>query len=139
MLGDTAVAVHPDDPRYDHLIGKKVRLPLTTREIPIVGDSILVDLAFGTGAVKITPAHDFNDFEAGERHKLQRLQIFDHHALIEPKLHEASVDREVIEVLVVSQSQRPDPRWKHSFANVAHWSRLKIIRWRSESAIAARQ
>ena len=61
MLGDTAVAVHPDDPRYRHLIGKKVRLPLTTREIPIVGDRILVDLEFGTGAVKITPAHDFND------------------------------------------------------------------------------
>ncbi len=83
MLGDTAVAVHPDDPRYRHLIGKKVRLPLTTREIPIVGDSILVDLAFGTGAVKITPAHDFNDFEAGERHKLQRLPILDHQALLD--------------------------------------------------------
>ena len=77
MLGDTAVAVHPDDPRYRHLIGRKVRLPLTTREIPIVGDSILVDLAFGTGAVKITPAHDFNDFEAGERHQLSRLPLFD--------------------------------------------------------------
>lgn len=80
MLGDTAVAVHPDDPRYRHLIGKKVRLPLTTREIPIVGDSILVDLAFGTGAVKITPAHDFSDFEAGERHQLKRIRILDIHA-----------------------------------------------------------
>lgn len=100
MLGDTAVAVHPDDPRYHHLIGRKVCLPLTTREIPIVGDSILVDLEFGTGAVKITPAHDFNDFEAGERHKLQRLQIFDHHALIDAaKLQDASVDREIIEAL----------------------------------------
>ncbi len=80
MLGDTAVAVHPDDPRYRHLIGKKVRLPLTTRDIPIVGDSILVDLEFGTGAVKITPAHDFNDFEAGERHKLNRIRILDTYA-----------------------------------------------------------
>src|SRR6476469_1434559 len=80
MLGDTAVAVHPDDPRYRHLIGKKVHLPLTTREIPIVGDSILVDLEFGTGAVKITPAHDFNDFEAGERHSLPRIRILDIHA-----------------------------------------------------------
>jgi valyl-tRNA synthetase len=80
MLGDTAVAVHPDDPRYRHLIGKKVRLPLTTRDIPIVGDSILVDLEFGTGAVKITPAHDFNDFEAGERHKLNRIRMLDIHA-----------------------------------------------------------
>jgi len=84
MLGDTAVAVHPDDPRYQQLIGKKVRLPLTTREIPIVGDAILVDLEFGTGAVKITPAHDFNDFEAGERHKLPRISIFDDHARMAP-------------------------------------------------------
>jgi len=80
MLGDTAVAVHPDDPRYRHLIGKKIRLPLTGRDIPIVGDSILVDLEFGTGAVKITPAHDFNDFEAGERHSLDRIRILDMHA-----------------------------------------------------------
>jgi valyl-tRNA synthetase len=93
MLGDTAVAVHPDDPRYRHLIGKKVRLPLTTREIPIVGDSILVDLAFGTGAVKITPAHDFNDFEAGERHKLPRISIFTARAEMDGAgLHEAQAD-----------------------------------------------
>ncbi len=96
MLGDTAVAVHPDDPRYQHLIGKKVRLPLTNREIPIVGDAILVDLEFGTGAVKITPAHDFNDFEAGERHKLPRLAIFDHHAQLDPKgLKAAAVEAAV--------------------------------------------
>ncbi|MGH7217677.1 MAG: valine--tRNA ligase [Nitrospiraceae bacterium] len=100
MLGDTAVAVHPEDPRYNGLIGKHVRLPLTSRTIPIVGDAILVDREFGTGAVKITPAHDFNDFEAGERHNLQRLQIFDHHALIDAtKLNDASVDREIIEAL----------------------------------------
>ena len=93
MLGDTAVAVHPDDPRYRHLIGRKVRLPLTTREIPIVGDSILVDLAFGTGAVKITPAHDFNDFEAGERNKLPRISIFTARAEMDGiGLHEAQVD-----------------------------------------------
>lgn len=80
MLGDTAVAVHPDDPRYRHLIGKRIRLPLTGQDIPIVGDSTLVDLEFGTGAVKITPAHDFNDFEAGERHSLNRIRILDMHA-----------------------------------------------------------
>jgi len=90
MLGDTAVAVHPDDPRYRHFIGKNIRLPLTTREIPIVGDSTLVDLEFGTGAVKITPAHDFNDFEAGERHHLPRLSIFDHQALLDPGLMKAA-------------------------------------------------
>jgi valyl-tRNA synthetase len=93
MLGDTAVAVHPDDSRYRHLIGKKVRLPLTTREIPVVGDPILVDLEFGTGAVKITPAHDFNDFEAGERHKLPRISIFTARAEMDGVgLREAQVD-----------------------------------------------
>ncbi|MGQ0695510.1 MAG: class I tRNA ligase family protein, partial [Nitrospiraceae bacterium] len=84
MLGDTAVAVHPNDVRYHHLIGKKVRLPLTNRMIPVVGDSILVDLEFGTGAVKITPAHDFNDFEAGERHQLPKISIFDDGARMDP-------------------------------------------------------
>jgi valyl-tRNA synthetase len=100
MLGDTAVAVHPDDPRYRHLIGKKIRLPLTTRDIPIVGDSILVDLEFGTGAVKITPAHDFNDYEAGERHKLPRLAVLDHAALLDAAgMQQAAVEPSVIEIL----------------------------------------
>ena len=100
MLGDTAVAVHPDDPRYRHLIGKKIRLPLTAREIPIVGDSILVDLEFGTGAVKITPAHDFNDYEAGERHKLPRLAVLDHAALLDAaRMHQAGGESSVIEML----------------------------------------
>ncbi len=85
MLGDTAVAVHPEDPRYRHLIGKKVSLPLTRREIPVIGDAVLVNLEFGTGAVKITPAHDFNDFEAGERHRLPRIAIFNHLAQLDPK------------------------------------------------------
>jgi len=75
MLGDTAVAVHPDDERYKALLGKKVRHPLTGREIPIVGDAILVDPAFGTGAVKVTPAHDFNDFEVGKRHGLEMITV----------------------------------------------------------------
>jgi valyl-tRNA synthetase len=84
MLGDTAVAVHPLDPRYKDLIGKTVDLPLTTRKIPIVGDSILVDLEFGTGAVKVTPAHDFNDYEAGLRQKpeLPRVKMLDERAEI---------------------------------------------------------
>ncbi|MDH5316846.1 MAG: valine--tRNA ligase [Nitrospira sp.] len=80
LLGDTAVAVHPEDDRFKHLIGKRIRLPLTNRTIPIVGDGILVDREFGTGAVKITPAHDFNDYEAGERHALNRVRILDIHA-----------------------------------------------------------
>src|SRR4030066_94787 len=66
MLGDTAVAVHPDDERYNKYIGKEVLLPLTSRRIPVLADA-MVDREFGTGAVKITPAHDFNAFEAGVR------------------------------------------------------------------------
>jgi valyl-tRNA synthetase len=77
MLGDTAVAVHPEDERFQKLIGKQVRLPLTGREIPVIGDATLVDREFGTGAVKVTPAHDFNDFETGQRHKLPSLSILD--------------------------------------------------------------
>ncbi len=75
MLGDTAVAVHPDDERYRHLIGKEVRLPLTDRLIPIIADDY-VDPEFGTGCVKITPAHDFNDYEMGQRHNLPLINIF---------------------------------------------------------------
>jgi valyl-tRNA synthetase len=74
MLGDTAVAVHPEDERYKHLIGKKALLPLMKREIPIIGDE-MVDREFGTGAVKITPAHDPNDFEAGKRHGLPQIDV----------------------------------------------------------------
>ena len=74
MLGDTAVAVHPEDERYKHLIGKKVSLPLMNREIPIIGDE-MVDREFGTGAVKITPAHDPNDFEVGKRHGLPEIDV----------------------------------------------------------------
>lgn len=76
MFGDTAVAVHPDDERYKKLIGTRVLLPLTDREIPIIADEH-VDPEFGTGAVKITPAHDPNDFEIGERHNLERIQVID--------------------------------------------------------------
>jgi valyl-tRNA synthetase len=74
MLGDTAVAVNPEDERYQHLIGKNVVLPLMNREIPVVGDA-MVDREFGTGAVKITPAHDPNDFEIGRRYKLEQIDV----------------------------------------------------------------
>jgi valyl-tRNA synthetase len=82
MLGDTAVAVHPADRRYRHLIGKTVELPLTGRTIPVVADEH-VDPEFGTGAVKVTPAHDPNDFEIGQRHGLQMLTIMDDQGRIE--------------------------------------------------------
>lgn len=81
MLGDTAVAVHPEDERYQDLIGKQVLLPLMNREIPIVADDY-VDKAFGSGAVKITPAHDFNDFELGKRHNLEKINILDESAVL---------------------------------------------------------
>jgi len=74
MLGDTAVAVHPEDERYQHLLGKSLLLPLTNREIPVIADN-MVDREFGTGAVKITPAHDANDFELGRRHKLPAIDV----------------------------------------------------------------
>ncbi len=74
MLGDSAVAVHPDDERYQHLIGKSINLPLSNRQIPIIADDY-VDMEFGTGCVKITPAHDFNDYEIGQRHNLEVINI----------------------------------------------------------------
>ena len=81
MLGDTAVAVHPDDDRYRHLIGTTVELPLTGRRIPVIADDH-VDPAFGTGAVKVTPAHDPNDFEIGRRHGLENLTILDERGIV---------------------------------------------------------
>ncbi|MEM9321917.1 MAG: valine--tRNA ligase [Pseudomonadota bacterium] len=81
MLGDTAVAVHPEDERYRDLVGKRVRLPLVDRLIPIVADDY-VDPEFGTGCVKITPAHDFNDYDIGQRHSLEIINILDDNAAI---------------------------------------------------------
>ena len=81
MLGDSGVAVHPDDERYRHLVGKNVILPLVGRRIPIVADAYS-DPEKGTGAVKITPAHDFNDFEVGKRHDLRQINVLDEHAKI---------------------------------------------------------
>ena len=82
MLGDTAVAVHPDDKRYQHFAGRKIRLPIADRIIPLLTDSY-VDQGFGTGALKVTPGHDFNDFEIGERFGLDRISIFDADAKID--------------------------------------------------------
>ncbi|MGB2508786.1 MAG: valine--tRNA ligase [Candidatus Puniceispirillaceae bacterium] len=81
MFGDMAVAVHPEDVRYTHLIGKQVMLPIAGRAIPVIADEYS-DMEKGTGAVKITPAHDFNDFEVGKRHQLELLNIFDQYAAL---------------------------------------------------------
>ncbi|MEM7357771.1 MAG: valine--tRNA ligase [Pseudomonadota bacterium] len=81
MLGDSAVAVHPEDERYTHLVGKTVELPFTGRHIPIIADDY-VDPEFGSGCVKITPAHDFNDYEVGKRHSLEMINVLDDNAAI---------------------------------------------------------
>ena len=81
MLGDSAVAVHPEDERYEHLVGKFINLPLSDRKIPIIADDY-VDMEFGTGCVKITPAHDFNDYEIGQRHKLEVINVLTDNAAI---------------------------------------------------------
>ena len=81
MLGDSAVAVHPEDERYEHLVGKFINLPLSDRKIPIIADDY-VDMEFGTGCVKITPAHDFNDYEIGQRHKLEIINVLTDNASI---------------------------------------------------------
>ena len=88
MLGDTAVAVHPDDERYKDMIGKTITLPLVGREIPIIADDY-VDMEFGTGCVKITPAHDFNDYEMGKRHELPMINILTVDACINDEAPEA--------------------------------------------------
>ncbi|MBO0784555.1 MAG: valine--tRNA ligase [Actinobacteria bacterium] len=92
MLGDTAVAVHPDDQRYAHLVGREIELPLTGRRIPVVADPH-VDPEFGTGAVKVTPAHDPNDFEIGRRHGLPSLTILDERGIVTAPGPFAGLDR----------------------------------------------
>ncbi|HXZ26301.1 MAG TPA: valine--tRNA ligase, partial [Nitrospiria bacterium] len=118
LLGDTAVAVHPNDPRFNRFIGRQVRLPLTSRTIPVVGDPILVDREFGTGAVKITPAHDFNDEKAGQRHQLPSIAILDDQARIRPSLGEHGVDADVM--ADIAQLTVPKAR-----ARVEHWLQVR--------------
>ena len=104
MLGDTGVAVHPDDERYKDIVGKTVILPLVGREIPIVADEH-ADPEQGSGAVKITPAHDFNDFEVGRRHDLEMINIFDEHAHLNTEVPDAyrGLERYAARKLVVSE------------------------------------
>ncbi|CAG6393192.1 valine--tRNA ligase [Streptomyces cocklensis] len=127
MLGDTAVAVHPDDPRYRHLVGRTVRLPLTDRSIPVVADTH-VDPEFGTGAVKVTPAHDPNDFEIGRRHDLPAITVMDEHAVITVSGPFQGLDRLEARSAIVA-ALRADGRivaekrpYRHS---VGHCSRCK--------------
>ena len=127
MLGDTAVAVHPDDPRYRHLIGKQIKLPLTDRTIPVVADAH-VDPEFGTGQVKVTPAHDPNDFEIGRRHDLPMITVMDERGVITVPGPFEGLDRFEARSAIVGalreqgrilEEKRP---YKHS---VGHCSRCK--------------
>lgn len=103
MLGDTAVAVHPDDPRYRHLIGRSVSLPLTGREIPIIADGLLVDPKFGTGCVKVTPAHDPNDYQTGLRHALPMINLLNPDGTFNENAGAyAGLDRRVVRKRVVA-------------------------------------
>jgi valyl-tRNA synthetase len=104
MLGDTAVMVHPEDERYTHLIGKQVRLPITGRLVPVIADAY-VDKAFGTGVVKVTPAHDQNDYQVGLRHKLPMLTIFTLQATVndEAPAEYRGLDRFVARKKIVAQ------------------------------------
>ena len=109
MLGDTAVAVHPEDERYRHLIGKTITLPLTDREIPIIADDY-VDPEFGSGCVKITPAHDFNDYAMGQRHQLPIINIFNDSAEINDNAPDKYVglDRYVARKQIIKDLQSLD-------------------------------
>ena len=109
MLGDSAVAVHPEDERYGHLIGKTVTLPLTGREIPVIADDY-VDPEFGSGCVKITPAHDFNDYAMGQRHNLEIINIFTDNAEINDNAPDAykGKDRYVARKQIVKDLQALD-------------------------------
>ncbi|MGY8719731.1 MAG: valine--tRNA ligase, partial [Verrucomicrobiia bacterium] len=106
MLGDSGVAVHPDDDRYRGLVGKYAVLPLVGRRIPIVADEYS-DMEKGTGAVKMTPAHDFNDFEVGRRHGLEMINILDQHANLNDNVPEAyrGLDRYVARKQVVADME----------------------------------
>jgi valyl-tRNA synthetase len=115
LLGDTAVAVHPEDSRYNRFIGRKVRLPLTDRAIPVVGDPILVDREFGTGAVKITPGHDLNDEKAGRRHRLGTISLLDRRGKMDPAgLEEALVEKAVAQSLAHQAVQEARKRVVHA-------------------------
>jgi valyl-tRNA synthetase len=130
MLGDTAVAVHPDDERYSGLIGKTLELPLTGRQIPVIADE-MVDPAFGTGAVKVTPAHDFNDEATGRRHKLTFISVIAEDGRMAPEAGEkyAGMDRlacrkQVMEDLQELGLLESDTKHRHA---VGHCYRCKTI------------
>ena len=133
MLGDVAVAIHPEDERYLHLHGKKLRLPLMDREIPIVLDE-WVSREFGTGAVKVTPAHDPNDFALGERHHLPSINVMDDTAHInENGGPYAGLDRYVARKKIVEDLKRR-ACWRASRTTSTTWATATAARPSSSRA-----
>jgi valyl-tRNA synthetase len=134
LFGDTAVAVHPEDERFAHLIGREVELPLCHRRIPIIGDEF-VDREFGSGCVKVTPAHDFNDYEVGIRHNLPMINILDHNAHLNENvpeqfrgIHSEKARQPVVDALsaaglieLIEEHQRMTPRGDRSNAVIEPW------------------
>ncbi len=129
FFGDTAVMVNPEDKRYKHLIGKKVRLPLINREIPIIADEY-VDKEFGTGAVKVTPAHDPNDYEVGLRHNLPMIKVFDEKGILNENAGEfKGLDRLQARPKIVEKLEKEgfiEKREKHTH-QVGHCYRCKSV------------
>ena len=136
MLGDTAVAVHPDDERYTHLVGAEVELPLTGRRIPIVADEH-VDPAFGTGAVKVTPAHDPNDFEIGRRHDLPSLTVLDERGVVTAPGPFQGLDRFEARPAVVRRAARAGPDRRREAAVRALRRALLPLRHHGRAAAVA--
>ncbi|MFZ5803910.1 MAG: valine--tRNA ligase [Acidobacteriota bacterium] len=130
MLGDTAVAVHPEDERYKHLIGRFIRHPFVDRRIPIIADAELVDPSFGTGAVKVTPAHDPNDFATGERHNLPKINILTEDGKINENggrfagLDRFAARKAVLEALAEMGLRRGEKAHRHA---VGHCQRCDTI------------
>ena len=131
MLGDTAAMVHPEDPRYLALHGKSVQLPLTGRRIPVITDDY-VDRAFGTGVVKVTPAHDFNDYAVGQRHSLPMINIFTDDAKVvsDRRRHRRQVPR-------TGPLRRAQGRSSPTSRPPACWSRSSRTSCRCRAATAA--
>ena len=133
MLGDTAVAVHPDDERYQRFIGKTVMLPLMNREIPVIADTY-VDREFGTGVVKITPAHDPNDFEVGKRHNLPEIDVMtDDGHMNEAAGKYAGFDRFAARARIVERSRRAGPA-RQDRGHHARGRRVRPLQIRSRAA-----
>ena len=128
MLGDTAVAIHPEDERYIHLHGKKLRLPLVGREIPVILDE-WVSRDFGTGAVKVTPAHDPNDFALGQRHHLPAINVMDETAHINAEGPYAGLDRYVARKRIVADLEEQGllAGVKDHVNNIGHCDRCKTV------------